>query len=164
MSEIKKVLELNGFSSEEAEKTFNRWYGFFVQAILYRPDISKHLVLEDSPYNDHILVEGIDVAIVCPHHLMPVELMITVDYIPDGKVLGLSKFVRIARQLAHAIKQEDYTILLLNKLREGIKPKEIRVEIDGVHSCMRCRGTYARYSKTKTSQQWTMEYLYEPEV
>jgi len=104
-------------------------------------------------YDDMIVATGIRTYSVCPHHFLPVEYDITVGYIPsaEGRVLGLSKLVRIADVLSRrATLQETVTKEIADAL-EKIAPQGIGVHVRGKHMCMRMRGARAHSSVTTTS-------------
>jgi len=91
---------------------------------------------------DEMLVSGpADVWTLCPHHLLPVGFKCWMGYIPNGMVLGLSKFTRVAVTMAkRPIMQEQYTRELADVLMGKLKPEGVGVYIVGKHGCMGCRG------------------------
>jgi GTP cyclohydrolase I len=77
----------------------------------------------------------------CPHHLERVVFRTTIGYIPDKKVLGLSKLGRIADYFAHgAVLQEQYTSDICEGLQKTLKPLGVGVYVVGNHNCMQMRG------------------------
>ena len=91
-------------------------------------------------YGSMVILRGHRVHGICPHHLLPVEMFVYVGYIPDKKVLGLSKLARVAEeQLTAPITQEGFTNAIAARL-EHVKPKGIAVVVSGRHGCMRHRG------------------------
>lgn len=106
-----------------------------------REDISKYLVTFKTDYDGMIVIKGIRVLTICPHHFVPIEYTVSIGYIPNGRALGLSKFARIAQALAKPpSKQEDYTKELAEKLAEVLKPVWLMVWIEGRHGCAMFRG------------------------
>ena len=93
---------------------------------------------------DQMLVRGpITVWTLCPHHLLPVCLKCWIGYLPSGKVLGLSKFTRVAVILGkRPIMQEQYVNDLANILMEKLEPRGLGVYIEGVYGCMTSRGIH----------------------
>lgn len=78
---------------------------------------------------------------LCPHHLMPVEIKCYVAYLPDKRVLGLSKLARVVEQhLTKPIMQEELAFKVVESLEEALSPKGSAVVLAGVHGCMRFRG------------------------
>src|SRR5690242_2746154 len=77
-----------------------------------------------STYDNMIILRGHRVFAICPHHLLPVELQAYVAYIPNEKVLGLSKLARVVEQhLTKPIMQEELADLTADSLNTAIKPK-----------------------------------------
>lgn len=139
------------WSEEEAEKTFKRWYQWMIDVCTHK-DIGRHFgAITKSDYDQLITVKDIDVVLVCPHHLLPVVMNVHIAYMPDGKILGLSKFARIAKDLSVPIIQEEYTQTLVDIIKDKLNPKWIMAIVVGEHSCMQCRGVRAINSKTITS-------------
>jgi len=92
-------------------------------------------------FDEMLVAKDIHVWALCPHHLLPCEFRVSIGYIPNGEVLGLSKFTRIADILARRpIMQEQYTSELANLLMERLKPKGVGIIVYGKHGCMRARG------------------------
>jgi GTP cyclohydrolase I len=96
----------------------------------------------DEAYTDFIMLRGHVVYSLCPHHLLPVELNVSLAYIPNGRVLGLSKLARICDEVnVGPILQERFTVDLLQRLEElcpGISGAACLV--DGQHGCTKVRG------------------------
>ena len=104
-------------------------------------ELDIHTRLFDEKYEEEISTSSIKVMTLCPHHLLPCELLVNISYKPNGKVLGLSKFARIAVIMGkRPIMQEMYTRELVNTLFERIKPNWIEVSVKGTHGCMKFRG------------------------
>lgn len=91
--------------------------------------------------SDLVILRKHRVFALCPHHLLPVELTCYVGYIPNKRVLGLSKLARvIEEQLTAPILQEDLAHGIADALDRRVEPKGIGVVLIGVHGCMRFRG------------------------
>jgi len=91
---------------------------------------------------DEMLVSGpTSVWTLCPHHLVPCNFEVHIGCIPDGGVLGLSKFSRVAVTLGkRPIMQEQYSQELSKAIMVGLKPKGVGIYIVGTHGCIGCRG------------------------
>lgn len=88
-----------------------------------------------------VCVTGMEVWSLCEHHLLPFTATVSVAYIPEDKVLGLSKFARIAHKHAHKLQiQERLALDIADDIENWTAAKDIAVVIDGVHSCMASRG------------------------
>lgn len=97
--------------------------------------------LFDEGYEEEMVCKGIKVVSLCPHHLLPCEFLVDINYKPDGKVLGLSKFTRIAVIMGkRPVMQEMYTRELVEQLYKRINPIWIKVSVTGIHGCMKFRG------------------------
>jgi len=113
-----------------------------------------------NPYNEMLVVKAMNVWTLCPHHLLPCHFQVTIGYVPNGEVLGLSKFSRIAEVLARRpIMQEEYSTELADMLMERLKPKGVAVQVVGVHGCMTARGV-KQHSEVITS---TIRGVFEEE-
>lgn len=94
-----------------------------------------------APTGGIIVLRGHRVFAICPHHLMPVELKATVAYIPNKKVLGLSKLARVVEQhLTKPIMQEELGDAVVESLVTQLEPQGAACILSGVHGCMRFRG------------------------
>lgn len=94
----------------------------------------------DSKYSGMVVCSNIKTFSMCPHHLLPVSYSVNVGYIPDKKVLGLSKLVRIADILARRlVLQEDYTNDIAEALSK-LEPQGIIIQMYGNHTCLQNRG------------------------
>ncbi len=88
-----------------------------------------------------VIVRDIECFGMCPHHLLPIVYKVDIGYIPNGKVLGLSKLGRLAIALsAYPKLQEDFTRDIADQMDKYLQPGGIMVVVDGLHGCMRCRG------------------------
>ncbi len=95
-------------------------------------ELDKAFRVFDNGYNELLTVKDIKVWTLCPHHLLPCQFMVSIGYIPDGSVLGLSKFARIAKILAkRPIMQEEYTTELAGLLMAKLKPQGVAVYCTG---------------------------------
>ena len=89
---------------------------------------------------------------VCPHHLLPVIYRISVAYIPQTKVLGISKLSRICALLARRpVLQEDLTHQLAHILHENLESRGAAAYIEGLHMCMAARGAQKHEARVVTS-------------
>lgn len=94
-----------------------------------------------SDNNEMITFSNITAHGLCPHHLLPVSYNISVGYIPDGTVIGLSKVPRAVKLISrYPDLQENVTTKIMNTLRDNIQTDDVMVVLKGVHDCMRCRG------------------------
>ena len=101
---------------------------------------------------DMIIVKDINYYSLCEHHLLPFMGKVHVGYIPDGKVLGLSKIPRIVDIYARRLQlQEQLTQQIAKGITEFLNPKGVGVVIEGEHMCMRMRGVQKQNASMQTS-------------
>lgn len=88
-----------------------------------------------------VAVTGIEVWSLCEHHLLPFKATVTIGYIPNGSVLGLSKFGRIAHEAAHRLQvQERLVQQIADRIADITASADVAVIADGEHLCMTMRG------------------------
>ncbi|HEX6973442.1 MAG TPA: GTP cyclohydrolase I FolE [Vicinamibacterales bacterium] len=120
----------------------------------YKADISE--VLNDAlftvDYNEMVIVKDIDFYSLCEHHLLPFYGKAHVAYIPNGKVIGLSKVPRIVDVFARRLQvQERLTNQIAQTILDTIKPMGVAVVLEAVHLCMAMRGVEKQNSVAVTS-------------
>jgi GTP cyclohydrolase I len=104
-------------------------------------ELDTHTKLFEDGYEEVMTISDIAVVTLCPHHLLPCDFKVSITYSPNGKVLGLSKFARIAVILGkHPVMQEMYTRELADTLFERVKPIGVKVIVTGTHGCLKFRG------------------------
>ena len=101
---------------------------------------------------DMIIVKDINYYSLCEHHLLPFMGKVHVGYIPNGKVLGLSKIPRIIDIYARRLQlQEQLTHQIAQGITEFLNPKGVGVVVEGEHMCMRMRGVQKQNASMQTS-------------
>ena len=103
--------------------------------------------------NDLVVVQDIPIFSYCEHHLaLMYNMKVSIAYIPNGKVLGLSKFARIAEMVGKRLQlQEKIGDDIAEVIQLATGSKDVLVVVEGEHSCMTARGIKSRGSKTRTS-------------
>jgi GTP cyclohydrolase I len=120
----------------------------------YRADIDEIVngALFTVEYNEMVMVRDIDVYSLCEHHLLPFFGKCHVAYIPDGRVIGLSKIPRIVDVFARRLQvQERLTTQIAGTLEAKLQPLGVAVVIEATHLCMAMRGVEKQNSVTVTS-------------
>jgi len=106
----------------------------------------------DEAYDELVLARDIPFQSLCQHHLLPFHGVAHVGYIPDGRILGLSKLARVVELFARGLQvQERLTSQVAGWLEEHLLPKGVGVVLEAEHLCMSLRGVKATGSKTVTS-------------
>ena len=104
-------------------------------------------------YDEMVVVKDIDFYSMCEHHMLPFYGKAHVAYIPDGKVIGLSKIPRIVEMFARRLQiQEQMTSQIANFLQETLNPQGVAVVIEGAHMCTMMRGVKKQNTKMTTSK------------
>lgn len=102
--------------------------------------------------HDMVIVEGIREVGLCEHHLLPINMSITIAYVPDKKILGLSKLARIAGYFARRLQNQERTAHLIAAFLESVvEPLGVAVLIDGKHMCAMARGVRDTHSNMKVN-------------
>jgi GTP cyclohydrolase IA len=120
----------------------------------YRQDLDKIVngAIFESDASEIVLVKDIELYSLCEHHLLPFIGRAHVAYIPNGKVIGLSKVARIVDVFARRLQiQENLTVQIADALMKTLHPNGVAVVIEAKHLCMMMRGVEKQNSIMKTS-------------
>ena len=113
--------------------------------------ILNNAVFEES-YDEMVLVKDIEFYSLCEHHLLPFFGRMHVAYIPDGRIVGLSKLPRMVAMFARRLQvQERLTTDVAGALETVLRPKGVAVVAEAIHLCMMMRGVQKQNSVTTTS-------------
>jgi len=130
---------------ETSLRWLTRGYGLSVK------DVVGSAVFEES-HQSMIMVRDIDLYSLCEHHMLPFFGRAHVAYIPDGKIVGLSKLPRIVDVFARRLQvQERLTDQVADAVMEVLQPQGVGVVIEAAHFCMMMRGVEKQNSRTVTS-------------
>lgn len=114
-------------------------------------EILQSAVFEED-YDEMILVKDMELYSMCEHHMIPFFGKAHVAYIPDGKIVGLSKIPRVVDVFARRLQvQERLTIQIREAIEHALKPQGVAVVIEATHLCMVMRGVQKQHSVTTTS-------------
>jgi GTP cyclohydrolase IA len=107
---------------------------------------------EVEGYNDMVIERDITFHSHCEHHMVPIIGRAHVGYLPDGKVVGLSKLARVVDIFAHRLQtQEAMTAQIADTIQDVLKPRGVAVIIEAEHMCMAMRGIRKQGATTLTS-------------
>ncbi|HKO10587.1 MAG TPA: GTP cyclohydrolase I FolE [Acidobacteriaceae bacterium] len=120
----------------------------------YREDPNAILqsAMFDVAYDEMVIVKDIEMYSLCEHHMLPFFGKVHVAYIPDGKVIGLSKVPRLVEVFARRLQvQERLTREIAEAIQDAIHPQGVGVVVEARHLCMMMRGVEKQNSSTVTS-------------
>src|SRR5947209_575966 len=114
-------------------------------------DVIGDAVFEET-YDEMVLVRDVEFYSLCEHHMLPFFGKVHIAYIPDGRIVGLSKLPRAVDVFSHRLQvQERLTTQIADGLEEVLQPKGVAVIAEASHLCMMMRGVEKQSSRTVTS-------------
>ena len=154
---IKNILEHIGEDPQregllDTPKRVQKAWEFMCSGYKQDPKEIMLAALFTSSNNEMVIVKDIELYSTCEHHMLPIIGKAHVAYIPNGKVIGLSKIPRVVDVFARRLQiQEQLTEQIADAINEAVKPKGVAVVIDARHMCMEMRGVQKICSTTITS-------------
>jgi GTP cyclohydrolase I len=125
---------------------------FLTQGYHQDPTAILRGAMFDVDYDEMVIVKDIEMFSLCEHHMLPFFGRVHVAYIPNGKVIGLSKIARLIEVFARRLQvQERMTQQIADAIQEAIAPQGVGVVIEARHLCMMMRGVEKQNSSTVTS-------------
>jgi GTP cyclohydrolase I len=130
---------------EKSMAYLTRGYAMDVNTVL-------HDALFDVDYDEMVIVKDIEFFSMCEHHLLPFFGKAHIAYVPNGKVIGLSKIPRVVDVFARRLQvQERLTTQIAEAISAAISPQGVAVILEAQHLCMMMRGVEKQHSATVTS-------------
>jgi len=125
---------------------------FLTKGYAEKPDVVLHDALFEETHRNMVLVKDIEVYSLCEHHLLPFFGKAHVAYVPNGRIVGLSKLARLVEVFARRFQvQERLTEQIAQALWDTTQPQGVAVVVEAYHLCMMMRGVEKQNSKTITS-------------
>jgi len=129
-----------------------RSWAFLTRGYKEDPDAMLREALFTVTYDEMVIVKDIEMFSLCEHHMLPFFGKVHVAYIPNGKVIGLSKIPRLIDVYSRRLQvQERLTTQIAGTLDEVLQPRGVAVVMEAVHHCMLMRGVEKQNSKAVTS-------------
>jgi GTP cyclohydrolase IA len=129
-----------------------RMYTELLSGYQMEPAMVVNDALFEVKYDEMVIVRDIEFYSLCEHHMLPFMGRVHVAYIPDGKVIGLSKIPRIVDIYAHRLQvQEHMTRQIADCLRDLLHPQGVAVVVEALHLCMSMRGVQKHNARMTTS-------------
>ncbi len=131
-----------------------RSYGEFFEGYNIDPEAALTKTFEEvEGYDEMVIVRNIRVESHCEHHMVPIIGIAHVGYIPNSRVVGISKLARVVDIFGKRLQtQETMTAQIADTINRVLQPKGVAVVIDAAHECMSTRGIHKTESSTVTSQ------------
>ena len=125
---------------------------FLTNGYQLNPDEIIESAIFHEDYSEMVIVKDIEVYSMCEHHMLPFFGKAHVAYIPDGKIVGLSKIPRVVDAFSRRLQvQERLTLEIRDAIQRTLAPKGVAVVIECAHMCMQMRGVQKQNSVTTTS-------------
>jgi GTP cyclohydrolase I len=125
---------------------------FLVKGYKDDPEALLRKALFTVSYDEMVIVKDVEMFSLCEHHLLPFFGKVHVAYIPNGKVIGLSKIPRLIEAFSRRLQiQERLTTQIAEAIQNAIEPQGVGVVIEARHLCMMMRGVEKQHSSAVTS-------------
>ena len=131
-------------------KAYQDWFSGYAED---PADYLKRTFEEVEGYDEMIVLRDIEFESHCEHHMAPIIGKAHVGYLPDGKVVGISKLARVVDAYARRLQvQEKMTAQIAQVIQDVLQPRGVGVVIEGAHECMTTRGVHKRGVSMITSK------------
>jgi GTP cyclohydrolase I len=135
------------------QRVVNAYREFFEGYLMNPEEILARTFEEVEGYDEMVIVKNIRLESHCEHHIVPILGKAHVAYIPDKRVVGISKLARLVDVYAKRLQtQETMTAQIADTIQRVLQPKGVAVVIDAAHQCMTTRGVHKTETSTVTSR------------
>jgi len=125
---------------------------YLTQGYSRNPDEILQGAMFEVSYDEMVIVKDIEMFSLCEHHMLPFFGKVHVAYIPNGKVIGLSKIPRIVDVFSRRLQvQERMTVQIAETIQRAIEPQGVGVVVEARHLCVMMRGVEKQHSSAVTS-------------
>ena len=130
----------------------HRAYEYLVKGYKEDPEALLKKALFTVTYDEMVIVKDVEMFSLCEHHMLPFFGKVHVAYIPNGKVIGLSKIPRLIEIFSRRLQiQERLTTQIAETIQKAIEPQGVGVVVEARHLCMMMRGVEKQHSAAVTS-------------
>jgi len=130
----------------------HRAYEYLMKGYKEDPETLLKNALFTCTYDEMVIVKDVEMFSLCEHHMLPFFGKVHVAYIPNGKVIGLSKIPRLIEIFSRRLQiQERLTTQIAETIQKAIEPQGVGVVIEARHLCMMMRGVEKQHSAAVTS-------------
>lgn len=138
---------------ETPQRVVRSFEEYFSGYALRAEDVLSKTFTEIGGYDGPVLLKGLALESRCEHHLAPFIGHVHIAYIPNGRVVGLSKLARLVNVYASRMQtQERLTSEISDALNKYLKPKGVAIMIEAEHFCMKVRGVHENHAITVTTR------------
>ena len=131
-------------------KAYEEWFAGYKEDPV---EFLRRTFYEVDGYDEMVVLRDITFESHCEHHIAPILGKVQVGYLPDRKVVGISKLARVVETFAKRLQvQETMTAQIANCINDVLKPKGVGVVVEGMHHCMTTRGIHKSGVAMMTSQ------------
>lgn len=131
-------------------KAYEEWFAGYKEDPV---EFLRRTFYEVDGYDEMIILRDITFESHCEHHIAPIIGKVQIGYLPNKKVVGISKLARVVETFAKRLQvQETMTAQIANCIHDVLKPKGVGVVVEGVHQCMTTRGIHKPGVAMITSQ------------
>jgi len=130
----------------------HRAYEYLLKGYREDPEVMLKAALFSVTYDEMVIIKDVEMFSLCEHHMLPFFGKVHVAYIPNGKVIGLSKIPRLVEIFSRRLQiQERLTTQIAETIQKTIQPQGVGVVIEARHLCMMMRGVEKQHSAAVTS-------------